>query len=321
VYNRALTEDEILSLYKLPATSLVSDNSHIHDDRYYTESEIGSTSVGSSGASRVGIEDSGGHFTSTNVEGALQELGANVGITQADADIRYLNESDNLSDLPDVSIARTNLGLVAVASSGDASDVSIVDSGTYYTATDVEGALAEIAGKDITLTLNGDVSGSATFTDLGDATLTTVVADDSHTHDTRYRTETELSSTTTGEGASFIGVEDAGGYYTGTDVESVLQEVGSSLSVSGGGLSITTQTGNFTPTASETLVIMNNTTAATVTLDTTLGNGTRIIVKRINTGAVTVSPSSGTIDDDASSELTQYDSITYVCDGTNWWII
>ena len=36
--------------------------------------------------------------------------------------------------------------------------------------------------KDPTLTLTGDVSGSATFTDLGNATLTATVADNSHGH-------------------------------------------------------------------------------------------------------------------------------------------
>ena len=47
---------------------------------------------------------------------------------------------------------------------------------------------------DPTLTINGDASGSATFTNLGNATLTLTVADDSHTHDGRYYTETEADS-------------------------------------------------------------------------------------------------------------------------------
>ena len=38
-----------------------------------------------------------------------------------------------------------------------------------------------------------------------------------------------LASTSNGDGASLIGVEDTGGYYTGTDVEAVLQELGSSI--------------------------------------------------------------------------------------------
>lgn len=42
-----------------------------------------------------------------------------------------------------------------------------------------------------TITLNGDASGSVTLTNLGNGTLTVTVANDSHTHDTRYFTETE----------------------------------------------------------------------------------------------------------------------------------
>ena len=43
-------------------------------------------------------------------------------------------------------------------------------------------AAASALAKDPTLTLSGDVTGSATFTNLGNATLTATVADDSHNH-------------------------------------------------------------------------------------------------------------------------------------------
>ena len=43
------------------------------------------------------------------------------------------------------------------------------------------------------LTLSGDATGTATFTNLGNATLSVVVSNDSHTHDTRYFTESEVS--------------------------------------------------------------------------------------------------------------------------------
>jgi len=43
-------------------------------------------------------------------------------------------------------------------------------------------SITTTATSDPTLTLNGDVSGSATFTNLGNATLTATVADDSHNH-------------------------------------------------------------------------------------------------------------------------------------------
>lgn len=47
-----------------------------------------------------------------------------------------------------------------------------------------------------------------------------------HHHDGRYYTETEIGSTSNGEGASLVGIEDAGALYTGTDAEAALQEVG-----------------------------------------------------------------------------------------------
>lgn len=42
-----------------------------------------------------------------------------------------------------------------------------------------------------------------------------------------------VGSNTTGEGASLIGIEDTGGYYTGTDVEAALQEIGSDITAIG----------------------------------------------------------------------------------------
>ena len=54
-------------------------------------------------------------------------------------------------------------------------------------------------GHDMTLSLAGDASGSATFTNMGNATLTVAVANDSHTHDGRYYTETEVNSLLSGK--------------------------------------------------------------------------------------------------------------------------
>jgi hypothetical protein len=64
---------------------------------------------------------------------------------------------------------------------GSGLDADLLDgqSSAYYaTATSV----TALAAKDPVLTLAGDVTGTATFTNLGNATLTAVVADDSHTH-------------------------------------------------------------------------------------------------------------------------------------------
>jgi len=59
------------------------------------------------------------------------------------------------------------------------------ESGIVVTYDDAAGKLNfDVA--DPVITLTGDVSGSATMTNLGNVTITTTVANDSHTHDTRY---------------------------------------------------------------------------------------------------------------------------------------
>lgn len=62
-----------------------------------------------------------------------------------------------------------------------------------------KGSLNVGSGPDPELTLSGDASGSVEFTDLGDATLSVTVADDSHIHDTRYYTETEADTLLSGK--------------------------------------------------------------------------------------------------------------------------
>jgi hypothetical protein len=84
--------------------------------------------------------------------------------------------------------------------------------------------------KDPTLTLSGDASGSATFTNLGNATLSVTVANDSHTHDGRYRTESELSSTTTSSGAKLIGTYDEFANSNSTNVQDVLDDLDAAIS-------------------------------------------------------------------------------------------
>jgi hypothetical protein len=63
-----------------------------------------------------------------------------------------------------------------VDGSGSGLDADLLDgqTGSYY--------YSPANAPDPTLTLNGDASGSATFTNLGNATLTVTVADDSHNH-------------------------------------------------------------------------------------------------------------------------------------------
>ena len=71
-------------------------------------------------------------------------------------------------------------------------------------------------------------------------------------------------------------------------------------------------------------LINNGAVAVTITIPTatTVGAGYKYNVKRLGTASVTVSPSSGTIDAAASFVLdVQYDAVTLVSDGSNYFII
>ena len=85
----------------------------------------------------------------------------------------------------------------------DASAISILDAANDFTATDVEGALAE---------LQSDAEADATA-------LSDHIADTSDAHD-----------------ASAISIADAGAYYTSTEVEGALQEIGAGGIGGGGGI-------------------------------------------------------------------------------------
>ena len=68
-----------------------------------------------------------------------------------------------------------------------------VESGITVTYDDNTGKL-NFDVNDPTITLNGDVTGSATMSNLGSMTITTTIVNDSHTHDDRYYTESEADS-------------------------------------------------------------------------------------------------------------------------------
>jgi hypothetical protein len=139
-----------------------------------------------------------------------------------------LLQNNNLSDLANVTAARTNLGLGTAAttastdyataaqgaladsalqsftetdpvfSASEAASITSTDTTNWDTAygwgdhgaagyADASTVTTALAGKldtthDMSLTLSGDVSGSATFTNMGNATLSVTVADDSHNH-------------------------------------------------------------------------------------------------------------------------------------------
>jgi len=123
------------------------------------------------------------------------ENGTSTEIARGDHyhDSRYYTEAevDSLvaGSVPTASEILAELLTVDGAGSGLDADYLDGQSGAYYL------AWSNITGKpDPTITLAGDASGSVTLTDLGNGTLTVAVANDSHTHDARYYTESEIDS-------------------------------------------------------------------------------------------------------------------------------
>lgn len=76
---------DTLTLTTDSATAVDASALHHHDGRYFTETELGSNANGA-GASLIGIEDASSQFTSTNVEGALDEALDAAQAAQASAD-------------------------------------------------------------------------------------------------------------------------------------------------------------------------------------------------------------------------------------------
>lgn len=93
-----------------------------------------------------------------------------------------------------------------------------------------------------------------------------------------------------------------------------------------GGLStaLSTKTAAYTLSSTDSTILVNSTSALTVTLPTAVGIAGRIYtIKNISTGVVTVATtSSQTIDGATTYSLgTQYEKITVQSDNANWWLI
>jgi len=217
-----LTQTILDKLIALQDGSDFSDgtNAHTHDGRYYTETEIGSTSSGQ-GASLVGIEDLSSYYTGFNVETALDELTLQIGgITSSSFTFAEQNVVANNDPLYEA-LNKLDLkwgDLASTANAEGASLVGVEDFGGYWTNFNVEGVLIEIATQ-----IGGITSSSFTFTEQN------VVSNNMPVYvalDFLDRKWGDLESIVVGEGASLVGVHDAGDLYTSLTVEGALQEVG-----------------------------------------------------------------------------------------------
>lgn len=80
-------------------------------------------------------------------------------------------------------------------------------------------------------------------------------ADADGTFDTRYNTKTSLASTSSGQGASLVGIQDSGNYYSGSTVESALQELGAAMGTgNASGISYDNSTSGLTATNVQTAI-------------------------------------------------------------------
>lgn len=128
------------------------DHTQYHNDtrgdaRYHTQTDLASTS-NAEGASLIGIEDASAYYTGTNLEAVFNELEAQLG---GDTSATYdFSEANVLTDDDAVYAALNKLDLkwgdlASTNSSEGASLVGINDTGGLITATNVEGALQELA--------------------------------------------------------------------------------------------------------------------------------------------------------------------------------
>ena len=124
-----------------------------------------------------------GGIVATNVQAALQELDSEKAPLNSPALVTPTVDGNELSgtNTGDQSASQILTALKTVDGSGSGLDADLLDgqSSAYYA---TAASVTALAAKDPVLTLTGDVTGSATFTNLGNATLTAVVADDSHNH-------------------------------------------------------------------------------------------------------------------------------------------
>lgn len=132
---------------------------------------------------------------STNA-GNISTNSGSIGDLEADLDTANSNISTNTSNIStNTSNISTNTGNISTNASGistnagnistNASNISDNSDDISTNASNISSntsAIATINAKDPVLTLSGDASGTATFTNLGNATLSVSVADDSHAH-------------------------------------------------------------------------------------------------------------------------------------------
>jgi len=196
---------------------------HIHDSQYYTETELSAITTGN-GASLIGVEDASTFFSGADIEAVINELEALLGSTTSTT---YNFSEDNVlvdDDAVYAALDRLDLKWGDIASTANAEGASLIaveDASGFFTGVNIEAVIDELEA----------LLGATTSTSYNFGEDNVLVDNDAvyaalNKLDLKWG---DLASIANGEGASLIGVEDAGTYFTNTDVEAVLQEIGSSI--------------------------------------------------------------------------------------------
>lgn len=145
-----------------------------NDDKAVKASDLNSSATGR-GSSIIGVEDSAGYYAGANMEAVLVELKDQIGGDSSST--KNFSEENVVADNDSVYSAIEKLDLkfgdLASQTPGEgASLVSIEDSASNFTATTVEGALAELADKDrgiaYTVAAGGVTKGDLVFISAAD---------------------------------------------------------------------------------------------------------------------------------------------------------
>ncbi len=174
-------------------TGVVADDSHLHNGTYFTETEsdarflaIGSTAANSNLLD--GLDSS--EFIRNNVSSGTYFDGIylSFGGSGTNNDFISFNDTTNAFYFNADGSRQNTSGNASVYASSFVGSLS----GNATSATTA--TTASTLATSRTISLAGDLSGSASFNGGSNITITGVVADDSHFHDTRYFTETESNT-------------------------------------------------------------------------------------------------------------------------------
>ena len=146
-----------------------------------------STNTSNISTNASGISTNAGNISTNSgsigdVEAGLDTANSNISTNTSNISTNTSNISTNTGNISNnASGISTNAGNISTNASdiSDNSDDISTNAGNIASNTS---AIATINAKDPVLTLSGDASGTATFTNLGNATLAVTVADDSHAH-------------------------------------------------------------------------------------------------------------------------------------------